>query len=158
VIAENSPNGTIIGTAIGVDPDANDPLTYELVFSAGGRFAIDATTGVVRVANSALLDYDAIHSHEVTIKATDAGGLAIIRPFTITLSNINENSTSILASGGGANLVTNGSFENGTTGWTLTGNVGSGNNPAVFSGSNHMNFSGGNQPNTGVASQIVNNV
>lgn len=158
VIAENSPNGTIIGTAIGVDPDANDPLTYELVFSAGGRFAIDATTGVVRVANSALLDYDAIHSHEVTIKATDAGGLAIIRPFTITLSNINENSTSILASGGGANLVTNGSFENGTTGWTLTGNVGSGNNPAVFSGSNHMNFSGGNQPNTGVASQIVNTV
>ena len=40
------------------------PVTYSLTDSAGGRFAIDALTGVVIVANGLLLDFEAATSHD----------------------------------------------------------------------------------------------
>ena len=52
-VAENVANGTVVGTVTGVDPDANAVLTYTLSDNAGGRFAIDATTGVLTVADTA---------------------------------------------------------------------------------------------------------
>ncbi len=44
-IAENSANGTVVGTVLTSDPDASNTYTYSLVNSASGRFAINATTG-----------------------------------------------------------------------------------------------------------------
>ena len=44
-IAENSANGTVIGTVTGIDPDPGSTLSYSLLDGAGGRFAINATTG-----------------------------------------------------------------------------------------------------------------
>src|SRR5207253_9088947 len=38
-------------------------------------FAIDATSGVITVANGSLLDYEAATSHAVTVRVTDQGGL-----------------------------------------------------------------------------------
>ncbi len=55
-IAENSANGSAIGTASGVDIDAADTFTYSLTNNAGGRFAIDSSTGAITVANSALIN------------------------------------------------------------------------------------------------------
>ena len=42
VIAENSANGSVVGTVTGVDPDPGAVLTYSLLDDAGGRFAIDS--------------------------------------------------------------------------------------------------------------------
>ena len=40
-VAENSANGTTVGTVTGTDPDAGAVLTYSLFDNAGGRFAIN---------------------------------------------------------------------------------------------------------------------
>ncbi|MCA9057022.1 MAG: cadherin domain-containing protein, partial [Planctomycetaceae bacterium] len=155
VLAENATNGSVVGTAIGGDPDIGDSLTYTLVFDADGRFAIDANTGEVTVANASLLDFDSAATHSITIKATDTGSLAIIKAFTITLSNVNENSTDILASGPGTNLVTNGSFESDLTGWTTSGVVGASTAQTPSDGTKQAIFNSGGGANDGVLSQNV---
>ena len=57
-VDENAPNGTVVGvTALASDADAtNSAITYSLDNDAGGRFAIDSSTGVVTVADGTLLD------------------------------------------------------------------------------------------------------
>ena len=54
-VDENAANGTAVGiTAAASDADATtNAITYSLTDDAGGRFAIDANTGVVTVANGA---------------------------------------------------------------------------------------------------------
>jgi hypothetical protein len=52
-VVENSAIGTTLGiTALASDPDGTDVVTYSLTNDAGGRFAIDANTGVVTVAGA----------------------------------------------------------------------------------------------------------
>ncbi len=72
----------MVGTVAASDPDA-DSLTYSLTDDAGGRFAIDAATGQITVANGALLDYEDATQHSVTVKVTDPGGLSDTATFAI---------------------------------------------------------------------------
>ncbi len=116
-VAENSPTGTVVGTASTTDPDAGDRHTYSLTNNAGGRFAIDGTTGQITVANGSLLNYDAASSHTITIRTTDAGGLARSQTFTINLSNVNEAPTDLSLS---ANRVAE-NAANGTVVGTVSG-------------------------------------
>src|SRR4030095_8926732 len=73
-VNENAANGTTVGiTASASDEDATtNTVTYSLTDSAGGRFAIDANTGVVTVANGTLLNREAAASHNITVRATSA--------------------------------------------------------------------------------------
>ena len=88
VVAENAANGTTVGlTASSTDPDANTTLTYALTNNAGGRFAINASTGVVTVANGLLLDYETNPSHTITVQASD-GTLTNSQSFTLTLTDV----------------------------------------------------------------------
>jgi hypothetical protein len=94
-VAENAANGTVVGTVSGTDPDAGDTKAYSLTDSAGGRFAIDSSTGVLTVANGNLLDYESAASHMVTVRVTDSGGLTYDETFTINLLNVNETPTDL---------------------------------------------------------------
>ena len=48
MIGENAANGTVVGlTVLAVDPDPTAVVAYTLNDDAGGRFAIDAVSGVV---------------------------------------------------------------------------------------------------------------
>ncbi len=87
-VAENSANGTVVGLVTGVDPDAGAVLSYALTDTAGGRFAIDATSGQITVANGTLLDYESATSHTVTVRVADQGGLTFDKTFTINLTNV----------------------------------------------------------------------
>jgi len=70
-VAENAATGALVGiTGQATDPNA-DGLTYMLTDDAGGRFQIDAATGVVSVADGSLLDFEAQSSHTITVKASD---------------------------------------------------------------------------------------
>lgn len=89
-VAENAANGTVVGTAAGVDPDAAALLTYSLVDNAGGRFAIDTTTGQITVANGTLLDYEVATSHAITVRVLDHGGLSFDKTFTIAVTDLTE--------------------------------------------------------------------
>ncbi len=89
-IAENSANGTVVGTVTGFDRDAGNTFTYSLTNNAGGRFAINSTSGQITVANGSLLDFEANTSHTVVVQATDQGGLTYARTVTIAVTNVNE--------------------------------------------------------------------
>ena len=86
---ENAATGTVVGTAAGVDPDASDTKTYSLTDTAGGRFAINSTTGVITVADGSGLNYEGATSHSITVRVTDAGGQHYDKTFTIGVTNVN---------------------------------------------------------------------
>src|SRR5206468_3503837 len=65
-VAENAANGTTVGiAALAPSLHAALPICYTLSDDAGGRFAINATTGVVTVADGTLLDYESATSHDI---------------------------------------------------------------------------------------------
>src|SRR6185369_1940451 len=73
-VAEGAANGTVVGIT-GLSTDPNGPaVSYSLTDNAGGRFAIDAATGVVTVANGSLLNYETATSHNITVLATSTDG------------------------------------------------------------------------------------
>ena len=96
VIAENSVNGTVVGS---VTPRANHStgtLSYEI--SGGGAFAIDPQSGTITVADSSLLDFEALSSRwddpatfafTVTIGDSLEYALETIR-VVVALSDVNE--------------------------------------------------------------------
>ncbi|TKB92562.1 MAG: tandem-95 repeat protein, partial [Nitrospira sp.] len=89
-VTENAATGTVVGTVTGTDPDSGDIKTYSLTDTAGGRFAINSSTGVITVANGSLLNYESATSHTVTVRVTDSGGLTYDEAFAINLTNVNE--------------------------------------------------------------------
>ena len=94
-IDENASNGTVVGTATGSDVDVGDSLAYSLVDDAGGRFAIDASTGAITVADGSLLDHEAAASHDVTVRVTDVAGASYDETFTIAVGDVNEGPTDL---------------------------------------------------------------
>ncbi|NCQ69135.1 MAG: tandem-95 repeat protein [Microcystis aeruginosa W13-16] len=92
-INENSHNNTIIGQISVSDPDPNDTHTLTLIDDAGGRFKL--VVNQLQVANGSLLDYETNTSHNITIKATDAGNLSLQKDLTINLINVNESPANI---------------------------------------------------------------
>ncbi len=91
-VSENVAIGTTVGiTANAFDLDATtNAITYSLDDSAGGRFAIDAATGVVTVADGSLLDYESATSHGIVIRATSADGSYSLQNFIIQIADVNE--------------------------------------------------------------------
>ena len=87
-IAENSSNGTVIGSFSTTDPDAGDSHSYQLLDNAAGRFAI--TGNQLIVANGSLLDFETATSHNITVRTTDTGGLTFDKVLTITVTDVNE--------------------------------------------------------------------
>ena len=94
-VAENATTGTVVGTVTGTDVDAGDTKTYSLTDTAGGRFAINASTGVITVADGSLLNYETAASHNLTVQVTDSGGQSYTEQFTINLTNVNEGPTDL---------------------------------------------------------------
>ena len=97
-VTENAATGTVVGTVTGTDPDAGDTQTYSLTDTAGGRFAINRTTGVITVADGSLLDYEEATSHNITVQVADSRGQSYTERFTINLSNVDEGQTNLTPS------------------------------------------------------------
>jgi len=89
-VAENAANGTQVARITAIDFDAPGSLTYSVQNNAGGRFAIDSTTGIVTVADGTLLNFESATSHSITVRATDQGGLTYDELFTISVTDVNE--------------------------------------------------------------------
>jgi hypothetical protein len=115
-LAENSANGSLVGiTASASDADATtNAITYSLDDSAGGRFAINSSTGVVTVANSSLLNYESAISHQVTIRATSADGSFSTQVFTINLTDVDEFDVGAITDTNAATNAINENSANGT--------------------------------------------
>ncbi len=103
-VSENSSIGTVVGTVIAADIDTGDALSYAI--SAGNTnaaFAIDSTTGLITVANSAALDFEATPQYLLTVSVTDRSGTPQTTTITIRLLDRNEVPTSLSLSSASVN-------------------------------------------------------
>ncbi|MCY4043922.1 MAG: VCBS domain-containing protein, partial [Cellvibrionales bacterium] len=73
-VSEKAQMGDIVGQAA-ID-DIDSELTFSLSNDAGGRFVIDAETGIIRVKEGAEFNANVALSHSITIEATD--GIEIV--------------------------------------------------------------------------------
>jgi VCBS repeat-containing protein len=92
-LAENSANNTVVGTVVASDPDAGQTLTYAITAgNTGGAFSINSSTGQLRVANSAVLNFETTPSFALTVQVTDnaPSPLSASNTVTINLTNVNE--------------------------------------------------------------------
>ena len=100
-VAEGAANGTLVGITARAE-DVTGTITYSLTDDAGGQFKINASTGVVSVANGSLLDFNSSDSHRITVKAAGSSGsvstnfnVAVIDVLTPTLSDGNASSNAV---------------------------------------------------------------
>ncbi|MDV6029055.1 MAG: DUF4347 domain-containing protein [Phycisphaera sp. RhM] len=88
-VAEDAVPGTLVGiTALASDADAGAIVTYTLDDDAGGRFSIDTTTGIIRVAGA--LDHETSASETITIRATSSDGSTTTMTNSIAVTDVNE--------------------------------------------------------------------
>ena len=87
-ISESAANGSAVGvTALATDADGTDTVSYSLASDHGGAFTIDASTGVVTIADNSLLDYETDAAPTVTVVATSTDGSTSNQSFTINLTD-----------------------------------------------------------------------
>ncbi|MEJ5975353.1 SdiA-regulated domain-containing protein [Novosphingobium sp. PS1R-30] len=86
-VAENLAAGTVVGTLSAKDT-VGDVLTYSLTNNAGGRFAVDATTGVVTTTKA--FDYETDKTFQITAQVRDKADAVIAKTIEIAVDNVNE--------------------------------------------------------------------
>jgi len=85
-VDENQPAGTLVGTLSATDPDGN-AISYSLVDTAGGRFAVDAAG---HVTTTGPFDFESGASYNITARADDGHGLTTDQVFAIAVGDVNE--------------------------------------------------------------------
>ena len=83
-VPENLP-GVVIGDLTVTDPDAGDSHTFAV---SDNRFEV--VDGQLKLKDGVSLDYEAGHSVDVIVTATDSGGMAVQQSFAIAVANLNE--------------------------------------------------------------------
>jgi hypothetical protein len=138
---ENSSNGTTIGTVIATDPDAGQALTYSIISgNTSGAFAINASSGVISVANSSALNFETTPSFSIVVKVLDNGSSSLTAQATIIISLLNLNEPPVMSN---QSFSINENIANGTSfgpitasdpdaGQTLTYSIASGNTGGAF--------------------------
>ena len=84
-VAENSPAGTNVGTALTA---TNSPLGYTITGGTGAALFNISTTGQITVKSGAVLDFETTPSYTLLVKATNAGGDSNIATITVNLTNV----------------------------------------------------------------------
>ncbi|WP_374371118.1 cadherin-like domain-containing protein [Dongia sp.] len=86
-VAADAEAGAVVNlTAQALDPDTGETLTYSLALDAGGAFAIDPTTGVVTVANPAILGEAIGGSLNIVIQVMDSAGNIYQQGYSIAVT------------------------------------------------------------------------
>jgi hypothetical protein len=122
--ANSVAEGAANGSTVGVTASANDPngpaTTYSLIGdTSGGGFAINATTGVVTVADGTKIDYESSpgHAYTITVQAND-GLQTTSQTFTIGVTDVAPSTPVDL--NGAANTVVEGAANGSTVGVTAS--------------------------------------
>ena len=112
---------TVVGlTAFSTDVNG-PPVTYSLTGdTSGGGFTINATTGVVTVADSTKIDFEtaAGHAYTVTVQSSDGQGGVSSQTFSIGVSDVAPSAP--VDSDAGANTVAEGAAAGSTVGITAS--------------------------------------
>ena len=116
-ISEVAQKGTVVGTVAASDDKPG--YSFSLTDDAGGRFAINVSTGQITLADSSLLDFESFTSHSVMVKVTDSDGVSASKAFTINVSDFAS-----VASFTGASGATNDTVDGTSAGNSLDGGNG----------------------------------
>jgi hypothetical protein len=109
-VVENAANGTVVGQVVARDQNVADILTYSITGGTGlGIFAINATTGVITVSNSAALNYEATTSYTLDIRVQDNGTPILFDTDTVTINILDmpENTAPVIPVAGPFSVAEN---------------------------------------------------
>ncbi|XP_039558672.1 protocadherin beta-8-like, partial [Passer montanus] len=100
-VLENMPEGSVVLTVLATDPDAgvNGEISYQLnevVGDSESAFVIDAITGEIKLKKP--LDFEAAEHHELSVRATDGGGLSAICKVLVEVVDVNDNAPEVVVS------------------------------------------------------------
>jgi hypothetical protein len=98
-LAENSVNGTLVGTVAATDPDQNATLqnwqivdgNVDLDGNAVAPFAIDPNTGQITVTDVGDLDFELQQPFNLSVTVSDGVNTSAPQPVAIALSDVTEN-------------------------------------------------------------------
>ncbi len=150
-VMENATAGTVIGTLAATDADSGETLTYSIV---GANTNFEVVGNQLRVRTGANLNFEAAPQHTLTVRVTDSANNTRDQLVTINVVNVNEapTNTGVIDS---TNLVSNGSFETNTNGWTLTASAVRSNTQGATTGSFALAITAGNGAVDGMASTTL---
>ncbi|MEL7323834.1 MAG: cadherin repeat domain-containing protein, partial [Pseudomonadota bacterium] len=92
-VSENDAGATV-GTLSSFDPDAGDSVTYTV---SDDRFEV--VDGELRLAEGVSLNHEEAASIELTVTATDSGGLSTEETFTVDVTDVNEGPSDLALDG-----------------------------------------------------------
>ena len=90
-VDENTPPGTLVGSAVTATDADGDVLTYSLSGIDASSFGIDSSTGQLFLKDP--LDYETKSVYEVTIRVSDDNNASVDVDVTITISDVDEAGT-----------------------------------------------------------------
>lgn len=99
-LSELAEAGTVVGTLVVKEPDAGQIHTFAILDgNTGDTFAVGATSGVLTLASTALLDFETLPSFTLTVRITDSGTPALSDEATITISVVDKDEPPVITSG-----------------------------------------------------------
>ncbi|XP_071426682.1 protocadherin beta-15-like [Pithys albifrons albifrons] len=100
-VLENAPKGAVIRTVLATDRDAgvNGDISYQFsqtVDQSDSLFEIDSKSGEIKLTKP--LDFEAADTHELSVRATDGGGLSAICKVLVEVLDVNDNAPELVVS------------------------------------------------------------
>ncbi|XP_074913232.1 protocadherin beta-4-like [Buteo buteo] len=100
-VLENAAEGSVVLRVVATDQDAgpNGEVSYQFSQAVGqshSAFAIDPVTGEIRLTKP--LDFEAAETHELSVRATDGGGLSAICKVLVEVVDVNDNAPEVVVS------------------------------------------------------------
>ena len=124
-------------TASATDADGTtNTVTYAVqAQSCGGALQIsDSSTGVVTVANTNAIDYEAGTTCTITVRATSADNSHADETFTVTITDVNESPIGATSDANGdANTVAENAADDATVGITASATDSDGSDSVTYS-------------------------
>jgi len=96
-IAENSAEGSVVGTVLATDADAGAMLSQWQMTDPSGKFAIDASSGTISLAPGQALDFETGTSFTVSVSVWDGFRRSVAESVVIHVTNLNDNVPAITA-------------------------------------------------------------
>ncbi|NXM76048.1 PCDBF protein, partial [Serilophus lunatus] len=100
-VLENMPEGSVVLTVVATDEDAgiNGDISYQFsqaVSQSESAFVIDPRSGEIQLTKP--LDFEAAQTHELSVRATDGGGLSAICKVVVEVLDVNDNAPELMVS------------------------------------------------------------
>jgi hypothetical protein len=92
-VAENSAANTAVGTVVASDPDVPTVLTYSITAgNSANTFTIDPTSGVIKLATGATVNFESTSTYTLTVQVTDdaSPSKSSSAQITIHVTDVNE--------------------------------------------------------------------